>query len=75
MTITAISGSTQALDRLVIREDDYASTIETIYTRRYTGSFTVHCIDGVPKRVEFPGIQVLLVEGSLDKREKLVDPT
>jgi len=70
-----VSGATQALDRIVLREDDYASTIEAIYTRRYTGSFTVHCLAGVPKRVEFPGVQVILVEGRLDKAEKLVDPT
>lgn len=71
-----MSPTTQALERLVIRDDDFASALRAIYERRYTGSFTVHCIEGEPKKIEFPGIQVTLItQGRLDKDPNLADST
>jgi hypothetical protein len=72
---TAATGTAQALDRMVIREDDYATALQAIYERGYTGAFTVHCLNGVPKRLEFPGVQIVLTGGSLDNPGKLTDPT
>jgi len=70
-----VTPTAQALDRIIRREDEYASVLMTIYDRKFTGSFTVHCIDGVPKRIDFPGVQVQLTGGSLDNLRKLADPT
>jgi hypothetical protein len=49
-----------ALDARRTRPDDFATVLATIFARRYTGSFTVHCVEGVPRVVEVPGEQVRL---------------
>lgn len=62
------TGTHEALDMQVRRADVYAQVLEAIFQRKYTGSFTVHCRDGVPKTVEFPGVQISLTNGTgLDK--------
>lgn len=65
----------QALDLLASREADFASVLEEIYKRRHTGGVWLHCVDGVPKVVEFPGVQVRLTGGSLDTSEKITEST
>lgn len=71
------SGAEQALDRLIKRDDDYAAVVEAVYRHRYTGSYTVHCLNGVPHKVEFPGIQIALNPRAdppaLDKSDKVAD--
>ena len=73
MTITA------ALDRRTVRSEDFLAVLTTIYARRYTGSFSVHCVDGVPRVVEFPGEQVRLTggpaAGGLDTPPRVPDAT
>lgn len=62
------NGTHEALDLQVKRADIYARVLEAIHQRKYTGSFTVHCHNGVPKTVEFPGVQISLTNGTeLDK--------
>jgi hypothetical protein len=62
------SGTTEALDLQIKRDDDYAHVLEALYQRRYTGSFTVHCQNGVPRLIELPGVQIALRSGTaLDK--------
>lgn len=72
--------SGDALDRQLTLADDFATVLTTIFARRYTGSFAVHCVDGVPRVVEFPGTQVRLAApqaaaGGLDTPASVTDPT
>ena len=66
--------STPARIAIEVTESDLFAVLTEIYTQKYTGSYTVHCIDGVPKRVEFPGRQVKLCAAGpvrLDKSPSL----
>jgi hypothetical protein len=51
----------QALDRRLVREQSFFQVLEEVYAQQYTGMLIVHCHDGQPKTVEFPGQQVRLV--------------
>jgi hypothetical protein len=55
-----MSAIADALAARRTRPDDFATVLATIFARRYTGSFTVHCVEGVPRVVEVPGEQVRL---------------
>ena len=70
-----MSGLTQALDRIVSRDDEFATVLSTLYARRHTGMVVLHFFNGRPRKVEFLGVQINLVEGDLDKSEKVVEPT
>lgn len=62
------TGAHEALDLQIKRADMYSRVLEAIFQRKYTGSFTVHCHNGVPRTVEFPGVQISLTNGTaLDK--------
>ena len=63
----------QALDRMVQRTEDFSAVLEAIYRRHHTGTVLLHCVNGVPKLVEFPGVQVRLKGEGLDRLEKLAD--
>lgn len=68
-----------ALTRRHVRTDDFAAVLTTIFARRYTGSFSVHCVDGIPRVIEIPGEQVRLVPapptGGLDTPPAMPDAT
>jgi hypothetical protein len=64
-----------ALDRIVRREDDFASVLADLYQRQHTGTVLLHFVDGVAKKVEFPGVQVTLIQGRLDTPADFVQPT
>ena len=70
-----MSPTAQALDLIARREDDFASVLAAIYMRRHTGTVLVHFLNGQPRKVEFPGVQIDLVEGDLDKLIKVIDPS
>lgn len=62
------TGTDQALELQVKRQDDFGRVLQALHDRRYTGSFTVHCHQGLPRTVEFPGVQISLTSGTvLDK--------
>lgn len=52
-----------------IRQDDaaFADLLQQIYEARYTGTITLHTVQGVPRVVEFPGRQVRLQVIRLDR--------
>jgi hypothetical protein len=64
-----------ALDRIQRSEDDFATVLTAIFTRGYTGAVLLHCVNGVPKVVEFPSQQVRLRPGRLDSPRDLPDAT
>lgn len=68
-----MSVTDQAIDRIVQRADDFATVLEAIHRRQHTGTVLLHCVNGVPKLIEFPGVQVRLLQGDLDKPTKLAD--
>jgi hypothetical protein len=70
-----VSTTDQAIDRIVQRAEGFSAVLEAIFRRQHTGTVLLHCVNGVPKLVEFPGIQVRLLQGDIDKSEKLIDPT
>ena len=70
-----MTAADQALDRLVIRADSFASVLDALYRRRHTGTIVIHVFNGLPRKVEFPGIQIDLVTSDLDKTEKVADST
>lgn len=73
---SVVSAAGQALDRIVRRDDDFASVLTALYTRRHTGLVLLHFFNGRPRKIEFPGVQVtLLDEGDLDRLGKLADST
>lgn len=46
-----------------VPEETLPDLLQRLYEEQYTGSITFHWINGVPKKVEFPGDQVKLVTG------------
>lgn len=71
-----MSVTDQAIDRIVHRTDEFATVLETIHRRQHTGTVLLHCVNGVPKLVEFPGVQIRLLQGEgLDNADNLLDPT
>jgi hypothetical protein len=50
----------QALDRIVVREDDFSAVLMALYRRRYSGALTIHFRNGQPRTIELPGVQVTL---------------
>lgn len=65
----------QALDQIVDRVEDFATVQEVIFRRQYTGTVLLHCRNGVPQVVEFPGVQIRLRRGRLDRSEEVNDAT
>lgn len=57
------SPTTQALDRVITREDDFATLLDALFSRRYTGAILLHFRNGVPKIVELPGVQITIRAG------------
>ena len=47
----------------------FAQTLASLYDQRFTGTIILHCVEGVPKVVEWPqpSIQVRLAPQGLDK--------
>ena len=70
-----MSATDQALDRIVQRAEDFQSVVEAIYRRRHTGTVLIHFFNGIPHKVEFPGVQIDLQGEGLDKPPKVVEPT
>ena len=50
----------EALDAVVVVEEDLFTLLQAIYVRRFSGVILLHCQNGLPKRAEFPGTQVTL---------------
>lgn len=50
----------QALDRVVQREDDFATVLAALYARRHTGMVILHFANGLPRKIELPGVQIAL---------------
>lgn len=47
---------------------DYATFLEAIHRARYTGPYTVHCLNGTPQRIDLGApIQLSIVEGRKDR--------
>lgn len=46
----------------------FVDVLTDLYRRRYTGSITLHCAEGLPKKVEFPGQQITLIQRKADPR-------
>ena len=59
-----------ALASAASQESDLFTVLEAIYVRRFSGAVLVHCANGVPRMVEFPGVQVRLPPRSLDTTER-----
>lgn len=71
--MTLSTETDQALDRIVHRTEGFAAVLDAIHRRQHTGTVILHCVNGVPKVVEFPGVQIRLLHGDLDKPDKLTD--
>lgn len=41
-------------------DTDLATCLDALYQQKYCGSFIVHCRNGVPQLIEFPGRRVHL---------------
>ena len=48
------------LTAIDVTEGDLFALLTEIYGTKFTGMVILHCIDGVPKRAEFPSRQVTL---------------
>ena len=49
-----------ALTAVEVSDGDLFALLTEIYGTKFTGMLILHCIDGVPKRAEFPARQVRL---------------
>jgi len=61
----------EALTRVELTEQDFCALLAAIYGQKYTGMLILHCHEGVPKRAEFPALQVTLSPSPLDKSPRL----
>jgi hypothetical protein len=51
----------------------FAELLEVLYKQRFTGTITLHMLNGSPLAFEYPAPRISLRRDSVDKSEKVVD--
>lgn len=65
-----------ALAKIREVDGDFATLVESMYERRWTGYTGLHWLNGIPSMIDLPGVRVKLARRvsreKVDEREKVV---